>query len=82
MNIILDASAKRDRMSELEESLLIHSTLLSASILLGAGVTKVQDKVSALMKLMSNLIATWKLCLQSNAFFFLIYIYLFGCTES
>ena len=76
MNIILDASAKRDRMSELEESLLIHSTLLSASILLGAGVTKVQDKVSALMKLMSNLRATWKLCLQSNAFFF-FNIYLF-----
>ena len=41
MNIILDDSAKRDRMSELEESLLIHSTLLSASILLGTGVTAV-----------------------------------------
>ena len=45
MNIMLDDSAKRDRMSELEDSLLIPSTVLSASILLGAGVTAVQDSL-------------------------------------
>ena len=49
--------------------------------LLGAGVTAVQDKVSALMKLMSNLIATWKLS-AVQFFFFNIFIYLVALSLS
>ena len=48
MNIILDDSAKRDRMSEREESLLIHSTLLSAGIVRCWGHSSGQGTMIAL----------------------------------